>query len=159
VYSVGGAVYGCAAGHGSYRLGSAQNCIRSARAGPVVLNGTITAYGLESCGVDTGSSELVVQRLTDGRHLRTVAATVNRVAPESYSAVTSLVLKRDGAVAWIAEARSIIRNGVDIEVHRADKRGEAELDSGTSIDPTSLRLRGSDLSWHAGASTRSATLV
>ncbi len=124
-----------------------------------MLSGTTTAYGRESCGIDTGTSEVVVERLTDGRHLRTEAATVNQLAPESYQAVTSLVVKGDGAVAWIAEARSIVRNTIDIEVHRADKRGETELDSGRSIDPTSLRLQGSELTWRAAGSTRSATLL
>jgi hypothetical protein len=117
------------------------------------------AYGLESCGVDTGSSSVIVRRLSDGRQLRVLPATTNRLAPESYQLVGSIVVKTDGAVAWIAAARSIVRQSADEEVHRADRRGQRELDSGTSINSGSMRLHGSTLTWRHGAATRSATLL
>jgi hypothetical protein len=160
VYDSGGTVYGCVRGaSASRRLGSAQFCIRSARVAPVALAGETVAYGLETCGVDTGFGNVVVRRLSDGRQLRSLAATTNPLPPESYQRVDSLVVKTDGAVAWIGVASSIVRRGEGVEVHRADKRGAAELDSGTAVDKGSLRLRGSTLTWsHAGA-VRSATLL
>jgi hypothetical protein len=159
VYESGGSVYACVRGASTARrLGSAQSCIRSQRAGPVALAGETVAYGLESCGVDTGFGSVVVRRLSDGQQLRSLAATTQPLLPESYQQVSSLVVKSDGAVAWIGVAKSIIRHGENVEVHKADKRGAAELDSGTAVGQSSLRLRGSQVTWrHAGA-VRSATL-
>ena len=160
VYKSGGLIYGCARGASlRYRLGNAQTCIRTGRAGPVALIGVLVGYGLETCGVDTGSSEVVVQRLSDGRKLRTLAAFTGQVGPESHEQVRSIALRSDGAVAWIAQASSIIRDSQATEVHRADRRGKATLDSGTAIDPTSLRLHGSTLTWRHGSATRSATVL
>jgi hypothetical protein len=124
----------------------------------VALAGTTVAYGLETCGVDTGSSEVIVRRLTDGRTLKTVAATTGPQAPESYQLVGSVVVKRDGALAWIGVDDSFIRHSQEVEVHRVDRRGEAELDSGAAIEHGSLRLHGSTLTWRDGAATKSATL-
>src|SRR5205807_607519 len=121
------------------------------------LSGTTLAYGLESCGVDTGSSSVVVRRLSDGRQLRLLPATTGQLAPESYQLVGSVVVKSDGAVAWIAAANSVVRQSGSVEVHRADRRGHAALDSGPSIEAGSLRLRGSTLTWRHGAATKSAS--
>jgi hypothetical protein len=63
-------------------------------------------------------------------------------------------------VAWIGEGGSVIRRGTsDIEVHKADARGSALIDSGQGIDVRSLRLHGSTLTWRGGGRTRSASLV
>src|SRR5579884_2244811 len=147
VYERREVVFGCAdTTRHSYRLGSAETCLRSARAGPIALAGTTVAYGLQRCGIDTGSGLAVVQQLTDGHELRALAATGGR-AVEAYSEVTAIVVKSDGAVAWIGALRSIIRKGGEIQVHRADASGEAELDSGPGIGLTSLRRHGSRLTW------------
>jgi hypothetical protein len=160
VYESGGWIYGCARGATRhYRLGNAQICIRTGRAGPVDLVGALVGYGLEVCGVDTGTSEVVVQRLSDGHKLKTLVAFTGRLEPESYQQVRSIALRSDGAVAWIAQASSIIRHSQATEVHRADRRGPTTLDSGAAIDPTSLRLQGSKLTWRHGAATRTATLL
>jgi hypothetical protein len=160
VYASTGFVYGCATGAGrTYRLGSLTDCMRSARAAPIRLAGRIVAYGLQRCGVDTGSSQVLVQRLSDGRQLRTLSTTTGPAAPESYVQVASLVVRADGAVAWIGIAHSIVRRTQDIEVHRADRRGETELDSGPAVVPGSLRLMGSTLTWRHGAATRTANLL
>lgn len=160
VYASGGFVYGCATGAGrSYRLGSVTNCMRSARAAPIRLAGGIVAYGLQRCGVDTGSSQVLVQRLSDGRQLRMLSATTSPRAPESYEQVASLVVRADGAVAWIGVAHSIVRHTQDIEVHRGDRRGSRELDSGPAVIPGSLRLVGTTLTWRHGTATRTASLL
>lgn len=160
VYQSGGWIYGCARGASQrYRLGNAQSCIRTGLAGPVGLVGVLAGYGLETCGVDTGTSEVVVQRLSDGRKLKTLAAFTGSVGPESHQQVRSIALRADGAVAWIAQASSIVRHSQATEVHRADRRGQATLDSGTAIGATSLRLHESKLTWRHGTVTRSATLL
>jgi hypothetical protein len=72
--------------------------------------------------------------------------------------VLQLVLKEDGAVAWLAEnsyggaseemacpARSGAR-----EVHALDSSGEHVLAAGTNIDPSSIALAGSTVYWMQG---------
>jgi hypothetical protein len=159
VYALGNTVYGCAlGGMRSYRLGQRQTCIGTSRAGPAVtVAGRLAAYGLSRCGVDTGFTQVLVRRLTDGTQLRAVPAT-SPPGPESFQSVDSLVLKADGAVAWIGTGRSIVGHGKVIEVRKADRGGAALLDSGAAVDSGSLRLRHSKLTWKHGGETRSATL-
>jgi hypothetical protein len=159
VYELGKAVYGCANRTGkSYRLGTSGFCVGADRVGPVAVMGYFAAYGVERCGVDSGTAQAVVRRLTDGAVLRTAVATSSFPGPESYQSLGGIVVKADGAVAWIGEARSIIGRGEVIEVHRYDSRGRAELDHGPGIALASLRLHRSQLSWKHAGHTRTATL-
>jgi hypothetical protein len=160
VYRLGDTVYGCSTSNGHrYRLGSAGFCTNADRVGPVALRGAVAAYGVQRCGVDTGTAQVVTRRLSDGRVLHTSPATSRVPGAESYQSVGSLVVKADGAVGWIGEAHSIIGKGSPVvEVRRFDAHGQAELDSGPAIAVRSLRLHGSRLSWlHSGAE-RSANL-
>jgi hypothetical protein len=153
VYSLNGKVYGCA-GPKQYLLGRASLCIGSARVGPVVIAGRLAAYGLERCGVDTGFTEVIVRSLADGRQRSSAAAITGPLRPESYESVGSLVLRPDGAVAWIADGRSIVGGPARIEVHK----GMALLDTGGGIALGSLKLHGSKLTWKHGPKTRTASL-
>jgi hypothetical protein len=102
---------------------------------------------------------VIVRNLGDGRLLHAVPATTTAHRPESLESVDSIVVKPDGAVAWIAQTRSIIGRGAAIlEVHRLDIRGQSLLDVGRSIEARSLRLSGSTVSWQVGAVIRKATL-
>lgn len=116
------------------------------------------AYGSERCGVDTGSTLVVVRRLSDGKRFSSTAA-ATPPGPESHTTVRSLVVRNDGGVAWIAVASSIVGGGSNIQVRRADSRGERVLDSGPGIAPGSLQLRRDVLLWRTGNTVRSATLV
>jgi hypothetical protein len=158
-YALHGNVYGCAVGrHRSYLLGASMRTIREGRVSTIAVAGTDAGYALIRYGVDTVSSAVVVRDLRSGRQLRALPANTS-VPPESLQTVDSLVLKPDGAVAWIAKAISIIgRGGAVLEVQRADARGQALLESGRSIRSRSLRLRGSTLTWRDATGTRSATL-
>jgi hypothetical protein len=160
VYQQGKTVYGCLfRGANTYRLGSAGFCTGSDRIGPIALSGAIAAYGIQRCGVDTGTGRAVARRLTDGAVLHTAAATSQIASAESYQSVASIVVKPDGAVGWIGQAHSIVGHGpVVIEVHRIDRRGRGELDHGPGIAARSLRLQGSRLSWLHSQRERSATL-
>jgi hypothetical protein len=160
VFSQGAFVYGCSQRTGRRsRLGRSALCIGAARVGPVVVAGDDAAYGLERCGVDTGFTQVVVKRLTDGRELRSDAAITGPLGVESYETVASLVVKGDGSVAWIASGRSIVGKGPSpVEVHKHDARGLALLDSGSGIARGSLRLHGSKLTWKRGVALRSAIL-
>jgi hypothetical protein len=158
VYASGAAVYGCArGGQPSIRLGARRSCIGAERIGPVTVTGSLAAYGSEVCGVDTGLTRVVVRRLTDGRQLHSSPAT-GPVGPEAYETVDSLVLKGDGAVAWIATGFSLGRRDAVVEVWRSDRHGTARLGSGAGTRPRSLRLTGSRLRWRDGSRTRTAAL-
>ena len=123
----------------------------------MTVSGALAAYGSETCGIDTGSTLVIVRRLTDGHELRSAAAT-GPVGPESYQTVGSVVLKGDGAVAWIGTGHSLGSHHTLTEVWRADRHGTTRLDSGVAIRVQSLRLTGSTLRWRDGAETRSAGL-
>jgi hypothetical protein len=72
--------------------------------------------------------------------------------------VTSVVVKPNGAVAWIGVASSIISHRSQVEVDAASGASSRVLERGSRIDPHSLRLRGSLLTWSDGGRTRSASL-
>jgi hypothetical protein len=159
VYQLGGEVYGCALGSPhSYRLGAAARTIREGRAGPVAVAGGYAGYGLTRFGIDTVSSQVVVRNLGNGRELHDTPA-ITSLLPESFQSVDAIVLKSDGAVAWISAVESVISTrGHQIEVLRIDDRGQATLDSGSGIESGSLRLHGSTVAWRDGSVTRTATL-
>ncbi len=159
VYVQAGTVYGCASGdHGRYVLGKRGTCLRAAAVAPVTVAGRFAAYGLQRCGVDTGSTQVLVRRLTDGRVVHSAPAS-SPPGPEGFQTVTSLVLKADGAVAWIATGRSLGRSASVVEVWRVDRSGaQARLDFGPAIVAGSLRLHSAMLSWRHGQATRTATL-
>lgn len=160
VYSQNGSVYGCSTKNGrTSRLGSSSATLGQGRVGLVKLAGANAAYVLTFHGVDTGNAEILVRRLTDGTVLHTAPAVSRVGGPESFQAVDSLVVKADGAVAWIGAAHSIVGHGAGvIEVHRIDSRGKALLDQGGGISPVSLRLHLSRLSWSESGRERVATL-
>lgn len=162
-------VYGCSAGGAkSYLLGTADACqFQFVCVDHVRLEGPLVAYALMGCGVDTGWTTVDVRRLTDGKLLRVHGATTTAVFCQD---VGSLVLKPDGAVAWIATGSWWVthcyRPGVCApapgfgirQVATLDKRGFKVLDSGRAIAPRSLTLRGSTISWRHGNAIRTATL-
>jgi hypothetical protein len=155
VYALNNAIYGCdRRTHKVTKLGVTTNCIAMSRVDHFALAGDVVGYGVETCGVDTGSTTIIVRRLSDGKQLRNLAAVKGPIGPESYESVGSLVVKPGGAVAWIATANSIVGHGTRTEV---DANGKV-LDSGGGIVRSSLRLNGSKLTWRDGSSTRSATL-
>jgi hypothetical protein len=161
VYAAGNVVYGCAmTGSGSFRLGQRSGCVGAGHVGPVRVAGQLAAYGLTRCGVDTGFAQVTVRRLTDGKRLRRFAATTSP-GVESFQSVASLVLRADGAVAWIGTGHSIIAHGTPrVEVYAADHGAPArQVDSGLSIRPGSLTLHGRQLGWKDHGVVRHATLV
>jgi hypothetical protein len=127
--------------------------------GVVALGGVDAAYSTTQMAVDSLSAEVVVRRLDDGRTVHRTSATTAPLGPEFFQSVDSIVVRSDGAVAWISTGGSIIRHARKTEVDRIDRRGEATLDRGSAIDTRSLRLRGSQLSWRHGSARRSATLL
>jgi hypothetical protein len=141
----------------SFRLGHASHALAESQVGPVTVAGDLAAYGLQSFGVDTVSASVVVRRLTDGTEVKQLRAT-RAVGPEGFQSIGSVAVLANGAVAWIGSEHSIVGHRRAIEVHAAGTGGDHVLDSGPNIDPASLRLHGSQLSWVDGGATRHATL-
>lgn len=161
VYVQSGSVYGCSrASSKSYTLGSYTVGPGQTRVVAVALAGPVAAYGLSTFGVDTVSAAIVVRRLTDGKQLVQRPAFVGVLPPEFTVLVESVVVKRDGSVAWIVEGGSIISAEKTTEVVAVSHGQERLLDSTAAgiIDPKSLRLHGSKLTWTRGGAQRSATL-
>jgi hypothetical protein len=161
IYAAGGGVFGCATGTGhAYLLGQgAPGRPGQDRVGRYALAGVDAGYAVGRMGVDTLSVQVVVRRLDTGQVLHEASATTQPPGPEFFQSVEALLVKADGAVAWIADSGSIVRHTHDREVVRLDRRGEARLDSGLGIYPPSLRLSGSRLTWRNRGALRSATLL
>ena len=159
VYVVNHVVYGCSGRtHRRTQLGSDSICQRT-RVGPFALSGQLLAYGSESCGVDTGSSEVVIRRLSDGKTLASTAAMTQPLGVEAFSEVDSIVVNGAGAAAWIASGGSIVQQGNrHAEVHKLLRGSATLLDSGSAIVTHSLRLHGSTISWRDGAITKTSSL-
>jgi hypothetical protein len=158
VYALHGVVYGCSVARGrSFRLGNVSRSLAESRVAPVAVGGEFAAYGLESFGVDTVSASVIVRRLTDGTEVKELRAT-RAVGAEAFESIGSVAVRANGAVAWIGTEHSIVGHGSAIEVHAAGAGGDRVLDSGSRIDPASLRLHGSRLSWVDGGATRHAVL-
>jgi hypothetical protein len=142
--------------HGSSYGGSGSSGVRLA-----TLAGAIVAY-TESAVYGSGKEEaprylMVVRDLSTGRILHRVI-TGRFVKPEatpvSVGLVTSLVVKSDGATAWIVET------GVPAtyQTYAIDKTGRRMLASSAAIVPYSLALAGSTLYWTQGDQPFSASL-
>lgn len=145
LYSDGHAHYLSSSEHYEYRL--------------VRFAGSYVAYvqNIEAVDDHVGVMNLRTGRLGNYQEVRPIG---NAVCPQ----VDSLVLKSDGAVAWIATnflAQGFCENppGPAIEVRRHDRRGLHVVDHGTGIVPTSLHLSGSMLRWVDAGHVRSATLL
>ncbi|HET6868067.1 MAG TPA: hypothetical protein VFH80_19295 [Solirubrobacteraceae bacterium] len=158
VYVLHQVVYGCSVARGrSFRLGHASRALAESRVGPVAVAGDVAGYGLQSFGVDTVTATIVVRRLTDGTEVKELRAT-RAVGAEAFQSIGSVAVLASGAVAWIGSEHSIVGHRSAIEVHAAGAGGDRVLDSGANVDPASLRLHGSRLSWVDGGATRHATL-
>jgi hypothetical protein len=157
VYKLDSTAYGCTGHSGqSYKLGSTSFCLGSPLAQPFALAGTVVAYGLETCGIDTSSAVVVVERLTTGLVLHSDAMTSTGLV-EQHGSPAAVVVKPNGSDAWVGVERSITGQRL-IQVYRHDSRGLVLLDSGPAVHPSSLTLRGSRLTWRHGSHKRHATL-
>ncbi|HEY3760058.1 MAG TPA: hypothetical protein VGL37_09865 [Solirubrobacteraceae bacterium] len=67
---------------------------------------------------------------------------------------TSILVKDDGAVAWIVETGF----PTTYQVHAIDSNGSRVVASGSDIDPSSLALAANTIYWTAGSTAMSAPL-
>jgi hypothetical protein len=135
--------YGCVYGSRHiYELGIVNDC-ESAGAGGcggismAGLGGTFVAYEEHLPGLGAGWLE-IVRNLRTGRVLRKLP----------HGAPKSVVVKSDGAIAWIVGTRVATANGpAEDEVYASDSSGTRLLASGPGIEPASLALAGSTVYW------------
>ncbi len=154
-------IYGCAYGSGrTFLLGRRAEYSPSGGGGleHETLGGTVIAYE-ESAVIPCCSnrSQVVVRDLRTGRIVRRVPTGTPATLKVGYvgvGPVVSMVVKNDGAVAWI------VQTGVpaEFQVHAVDKLGSQLLASGHEIEGDSLALAGSTLYWMQGGKPFSALL-
>lgn len=157
--------YGCAAHGRAYLLGHYAESSSGGGGGVYreVLAGTMVAYGKESipgaqAPSDIGSVNLVlVRNLRTGRvaHNMPTGTAPNGSANTGVGKISSMVLKSDGSVAWIAGGEA---SPVEYQVRVVDRRGERLLASGADVGTQSLRLKGSRISWTQGGRRFSSPL-
>jgi hypothetical protein len=190
-------VYGCAIGHRTYKLGLPEECGEEGCGGisRQVITGTTVAYqwasrryGLAPEIPNSYSWFVVVRNLRTDRVLRKVPTGAPLAPSPRYTGVgdvESMVVKRDGAVAWIAadferspgerlvtppcevfpDGRVCPAPGYEppfifsYDVYASDRRGTRLLASGTDVAPHSLKLHASTLSWTQGGKPMSAPLT
>jgi hypothetical protein len=155
-----GCVYGQAR---SVEVGITDECISNGGAcdgtSRLTLVGTLVAREWSSSFPAIGTEWLIeVEDLRTGRVLYSVpTGTIFPPKPKTvgHGPATAIVLKSDGAVAWIVDT---VQQSDMYQVHAVDKSGSRLLASGSDIDPSSLALAGSTLYWTEGGKPYSATL-
>jgi len=166
--------YGCSyKDRRSYALGIPPESSSSSSSGIrlVTLAGPLVAYESGSSSTHYGTSWLVVVRdLRTGKvlHGLPTGTPVHPKPPRTEDGITkqdvgigpatSIVVKSDGAVAWVAQDAVEGPLPYSYQVHAVDKTGSRVLASGPEIDPTSLALAGSTLYWSEAGRPMSATL-
>ncbi len=163
------AIYGCVYGsRHTYELGEVRRCGGAAAGGicggitNVVLDGSIVAY--EGLGSEPAEPErksarplVIVRDLRTGQILRRLPSDV--LGPSRVGSVMAIVVKSNGAVAWIVEDReSTPSHPAEYEVHAVDGNGSRVLAASSEIDPSSLALVGSTLYWMQAGNPASAPL-
>jgi hypothetical protein len=144
-------VYGCAyKNKSSYLLGNVpEPNVGGPGSGAGVSLEVLTGTVVADWYADSPGS-IAVRNLVNGRVLHRIFAPDN----ENIGPVSALVVKRDGAVAWISEPLA----GGPIQVHAVDKTGSRLLASSEIIEPKSLALMGSTLYWAEAGKRKSAVL-
>lgn len=160
------AVYGClfASGH-PWRLNLRQSpwspeepTYRGVRVPPglspeaTVLNSPWVAYRETFLGVDTGTLFVAARNLRNGK--------ISRCFVGGFAAlwfplsIVQIVVQHSGVFAWSTEGK--LGSGKRREIGACDPSGtRVTLDAGPGIDPDSLELRGSSITWTDAGTSRS----
>jgi hypothetical protein len=126
------------------------------------LSGQYTAYVVQGRST-AGKTESRVQSLNllTGQ-LRTRNALTDQTASEGEATefVRRLYLRPDGAIAWSADEPDPATVNAPAEIARLDAHGFSLLDQGPepALDPATLRLSGTTLTWQHDGAPRTATL-
>jgi hypothetical protein len=145
-------IFGCAKGsRRSFRLGPLPYGGPSGSGGvlPIALAGPVVAYGVgESYESGHSFREIWVRNLVTGRVIHRVPnGSPAEPGDVGLGTTAAIVVKRDGAVAWIARASEKLGS---IQVRAVDKTGSHLLAASPKIEPKSLALVGGALHWTEG---------
>ena len=141
-------------------LGEFGECQNNHEIRRVEVAGRRAALGAFECSLDSGAWVVELVNLANGRREFRSAPFASPLPDRStFDELQRIVATSDGALAWTA-IRSARGGRLAVEVRRR-MRGSATasilLDSGTDIDPDSLRKRGRTLSWTKAGVRRTAT--
>ena len=114
------------------------------------LAGPYAAFAQDACPMGCGYTVNAVD-LRNGRNVRSSPAGVPGPGSPYGGPASDLVLKANSSLAWISA-------GNPARVFALDSLGRRQLDSGAGIDPRSLELNGSALTWVKAGAPRSSTL-
>jgi hypothetical protein len=157
-------IYGCVYGRRhAYLLGESLRCGGGGGGGRcygiahVALAGSIVAYEENLENGSSGGWVVVVRDLRTGQVLRKLPSG-SRTPPRAGPPL-SIVVKSDGAVAWVVQTRVATSQSLDeFEIYAGDSTGTRLLASGPGIEPASLALAGSSLYWMQAGHPASALL-
>ena len=143
----GGDVRGCLYGHRAfdfYQFGSETPGV-----GMVAMVGPMVAFEVNGEQPGYSYDTIIVASLAAGRKLKKVPDEPNIPIGNVPAYATGLVLKGDGAVAWMLS---------DHKVYADDTNGYRLLASNPGIATGSLALAGNTLYWLQGGTPQTATL-
>lgn len=142
-------------------------CQNTRRIGQTVLAGTMIAFQVTECELETAFDHLSVWNAKKRKQMVNLANVANipdapaSVTADGFTGIESLVLSPTGAVAWIGRGGYDDKTTTDLlEVHRIPAGGkDAVLDSGADVLGDSLALaRKGTLYWTKGSVVRSGRL-
>jgi hypothetical protein len=149
----------------SYRTGrrtplGTDDCFNSIEVELTTFSRRLLAVALSSCGSGGSVATLDVRRTRDGRRIRRVRAVpAPPFMPGALIRVTDLVLRDDGALAWIVEIRDTATASPRYQVRTSlGGRASTLLAEGADIAPGSLARARSTLYWTQAGAPRSSTL-
>ena len=154
------ATWACLAGHkGHMTLLAPTRLNAHISLGRFQLAGRVVAYLATQFGVDSGSTDLVVVDVGARRVLHSIAVgSYVDAGIISSEAVARFLVTAQGSVAWTA-TREEHRTPAGASVHAASRDGAPVLlDSGPAIDPDSLALSRTTLSWTDAGTVRTAPM-
>ncbi len=162
VFRARGEVFGCRrSANRAYGIGhGGAECQNSDLIDSAVVAGNFVALNVRTCSLTNSSSSVHLVNLRDGRG-RFASAPLSTPGPESgYDAIRGMAVTAAGRLAWIGVrvARGAIV-AAEVRRRRPDFSDQSVvLDSGTGIDPRSLRRAGSMLRWRHAGVARSAAM-
>ncbi|MEA2143608.1 MAG: hypothetical protein QOI64_2038 [Solirubrobacteraceae bacterium] len=162
VFRARGEVFGCrrtanrafGIGHGG------QECQNNDLIDSAVVAGNFVALNVRTCSLDSSNSSVHLVNLRDGRGRFASAPLSTPGAESGYDAIRGLAVTAAGRLAWIGVR---VSGGVVVAAEVRRRRPDFSdrsvvLDSGSGIDPRSLRRVGSMLRWRHDGAARSAAM-
>lgn len=157
-------VYGCRRdANRAYRIGYFGECQNNDEVRLVEVAGHRAALGIFECSLTSGWWRIDLVNLRDGRREFTSAPlTTPQPAENVADTIHRIAVTADGAVAWSASRRVAPQPAASaVEIRRRRRASSSRavlLDSGSDVDPDSLRRRGDTITWTKAGVRRSARL-